>query len=178
MSKLVVRWILATLVFFPSVAGAQERGDVGVFMGYPSLGLIWQVSDKVALRPQISFDVSSAEVDSVFTGTGKAESWDIGFGATALFYLSDADRLRTYIAPQFTYSRSEGGRVDTDGTTTDSYSFAGLFGAEYSPTRRFGVFGELGVGYDRQTSDAGSGSANIKSNNFGTRAGVGVILYF
>ena len=36
MSKLVVRWILATLVFFPSVAAAQERGDVGVFMGYPN----------------------------------------------------------------------------------------------------------------------------------------------
>ena len=36
MSKPVVRWILATLVFLPSVAAAQERGDVGVFMGYPS----------------------------------------------------------------------------------------------------------------------------------------------
>ena len=80
MSKPVVRWILATLVFFPCVAAAQERGDVGVFMGYPSLGLIWQVSDKVALRPEISFDVSSTEIDSVFTDSGKGTSWNIGFG--------------------------------------------------------------------------------------------------
>ena len=177
MSKLVVRWILATLVFFPSVAAAQERGDVGVFMGYPSLGLIWQASDKVALRPEISFDFSSSEVDSVFTGTGEAESWNIGVGATALFYLSDADKLRTYIAPQFIYSRSEFGRTGTDGPEANAYGLAGLFGAEYSPTPRFGVFGELGVGYSHQSTKSGT-SSDQTSDSFGTRAGVGVILYF
>ena len=177
MSKPVVRWILATLVFFPSVAAAQERGDVGVFMGYPNLGLIWQVSDKVALRPEVSFDYASTEVDSAFTGTGKAKSWNFGVGATALFYLSDEDKLRTYIAPQFTYSRSEFGRVDTDGPEGNAYGLAGLFGAEYSPTSRFAMFGELGVGYGHQSTKSVL-SSDQTSSSVGTRAGVGVILYF
>lgn len=53
----------------------------------------------------------------------------------------------------------------------------GLFGAKYAATPRFAMFRELGLGYTRSTS-SGILSSDSKSNDFGTRAGVGVILYF
>ena len=55
MAKSASLWMLVALLFVPSVAAAQAPGDVGVFMGYPNLGLIWQVTEKVAIRPEISF---------------------------------------------------------------------------------------------------------------------------
>ena len=131
MAKSASRWMLVALLFVPSVAAAQEPGDVGVFMGYPNLGLIWQVTEKVAIRPEISFSYGSTDIDSVFGVPGTTHNWSIEFGASALLYLSDTDRLRTYLAPQFTYSRSEASSsTRTVGAVGNTYGFAGLFGAQ------------------------------------------------
>jgi uncharacterized protein YigE (DUF2233 family) len=59
-----------------------------------------------------------------------------------------------------------------------------MFGAQYSLSRRFAAFGEVGVSYARQsgtsTTTIGALTNRItsKGNAFGTRTGVGVILYF
>ena len=178
-SKSAHRWMLVALLFLPSVAAAQERGDVGVFMGYPNLGFVWQVSDKVAIRPEISFSSTSTEIESNFGGSGTSHIWSVGFGASALLYLNDADRLRTYLAPQFTYNRAD---VETDdsinGTDSDSYGFAGLFGAQYSLNDRFSIFGELGLGYSHSSTESPLSSTTSKSDRWSTRTGVGVILFF
>ena len=123
-------WLFVALLFVPSAASAQESGDVGVFMGYPSLGFVWHVSDKVAIRPEISFSSTSTEFESSLS-TGTAHTWNVKVGASALFYLNDADRLRTYLAPQFTYTRS-GGESDSilGEFASDTYGFAGFFGTQ------------------------------------------------
>jgi opacity protein-like surface antigen len=171
-------WMFVALLFVPSVAAAQEPGDVGVFMGYPNLGLVWHVSEKVAIRPEISFSSTSTEVDSSFGGTGTSHNWNVKFGASALLFLNDADRLRTYVAPQFTYTRSE---TETNSSLSaavgNTYGLAGLFGTQYSLNDRFSVFGELGLGYTHVTTSDLIGTAS-KADNWGTRTGVGVILYF
>jgi opacity protein-like surface antigen len=175
--KTTSRWLFVALLFVPSAAAAQEPGDIGVFMGYPSLGLVWQVSEKVAIRPEIAFSSTSTEVESSFS-TGTSQGWNLRFGGSALFYLKDADRLRTYVAPQFTYSRTH---TETSSSQSEaagnSYGFAGLFGAQYSLNDRFSVFGELGLAYTHSTlSDLIS--TDSQADNWGTRTGVGVILYF
>ena len=154
MSKGARRWMFVALLVVPSVAAAQEPGDVGVFMGYPNLGLIWQVSEKVAIRPEISFSWGSTDIDSGFGGSGTSHSWSVGFGASALLYLSNADRLRTYVAAQFTYDRSEA-ESGISGTRAvgNTYGFAGLFGAQYSLNDRFSMFGELGLRYVHSTTE-------------------------
>jgi hypothetical protein len=58
-----------------------------------------------------------------------------------------------------------------------------MFGTQYTFGRRFGVFGEVGFGYARQTGStttALTGLARVANhaNSIGTRTGVGVVLYF
>jgi hypothetical protein len=172
------RWLLVALLLVPSVTAAQEPGDVGVFMGYPSLGFVWHVSERVAIRPEISFSSTSTEFDSSVGGTGTSHNWNVKFGGSALLYLDDADRLRTYVAPQFTYTRTNGETSSAlSSIVGNSYGFAGLFGAQYSLNDRFSMFGELGLGYTHVSTSDLIGTAS-KADNWGTRTGVGVILYF
>ena len=122
-----------------------------------------------------------ADIDSVFGVPATTHNWSIEFGASALLYLSDTDRLRTYLAPQFTYTRSEASSsTGTIGAVGNSYGFAGLFGAQTPLNDRFSVFGELGVGYTHDTNTTGRvlSGLDTKRDSWGTRTGVGVILYF
>jgi hypothetical protein len=104
-----------------------------------------------------------------------SSSWSVDFGASALFYLSDADRL--YAGPQFTYSRDSSDN-NLSNLDSDTFEFAGLFGAQYSLNDRFGVFGELGLGYSHSSSSSESTGLSNTQNRFATRTAAGVILYF
>ena len=51
----------------PSLGGtsadAQEKGKTGVTLGYPaSIGLLWHVTDRIAIRPEFSFAFTSNDV--------------------------------------------------------------------------------------------------------------------
>ena len=179
MFRSVHRAILVALLLVPSVAPAQEPGDVGVFMGYTSLGLIWQVSEKVAIRPEISFSSSSGELDSALGLSSSSDAWSVEFGVSALLYLNNADRLRTYVAPQFTYTHSDASSSGLLGESAgNAYALGGLFGAQFSLNDRFSVFGELGVSYAHATSDMDFSGTKSTRDSWGTRTGVGVILFF
>ena len=43
-----------TFTFLANTASAQDTPKLGVTMGYPSIGVIWHVTDGVALRPEVS----------------------------------------------------------------------------------------------------------------------------
>jgi hypothetical protein len=148
-----------------STASAQERGAVGVTMGYPSsVGLIWHVAERLALRPEVSLAKSGTETPGTrLNGSGSAST--VGVGISALLYVGKWDALRTYVAPRFVYSRRSG-RTEVSGeslsltpsgvtttitqtiteSTTTSKSAMGLFGATYSLHPHFSVFGEVGFG--------------------------------
>ena len=50
---------------------AQDKGDVGISMGYPaSVGVVFHMTDSVALRPEISFTHISSDSDSPFGDLG------------------------------------------------------------------------------------------------------------
>ena len=173
----------------PALAVAQEQRKVGITMGYPaSLGVLWHVNKKVAIRPEISFATSSNEttssVQTIPTVTIETDSWVIGTGASALFYLREYDHLRTYVAPRITYSHTS-----TDGSssglttivstqTTNTWSGAGLFGAQYMLGDRFSLFGEVGFGFSHSDSKISLSTSSSSGTSWGTRAGVGVVFYF
>lgn len=165
-----------------TTARAQEPSRVGITMGYPaSIGLLWHVSERAALRPEFSFTLTDSSSESIIND--ESNFWSLGTGVSVLFYSPVTDNLRTYLAPRFSYTRTSGDSTTTE-STTDIYSFAGMFGAQYSLGRRFAAFGEVGLTYSRQngsvTSTIGPLTNRISShgNAFGTRTGVGVILYF
>ena len=191
-------------------ASAQDDPKVGITMGYPaSVGIIWQVNERIALRPEVTATRASGESTSTstisFVGLGGGgsttttttvttnESWQVSTGLSALFYLSQHDALRTYVSPRWAYSRTSNSttsgitELGNFGSTGSSHTVAGSFGAQYAPGRRFNVFGEVGLAFSRSTTaprDAPTGlgivttTSGAVSRNFGSRSGVGVILYF
>jgi hypothetical protein len=156
------------------IAAGQDTGKVGVTMGFPgSIGVIWQAADRVAIRPEFSFSRNTTE------GTIDTTSWTLGTGVSGLFYVAKYDRVRTYVSPRYTYTRA-GATAQLSSladTTVTGWSATGSFGAQYSPSAKFGMFGEVGYGYSRQTTSPGIGSVDLTGKNSGTRAGVGVIFY-
>jgi len=174
---------MSLLLLGASAAAAQEPSKVGITMGYPAIGVIWQVSERVAVRPELSLSFGSTASTTALPVQGvsvdrETTSWSTGTGVSVLFYLPKSDNLRTYVGPRVGYTRSSS---DTDSlaSTSSGYSVAGMFGAQYSLGRRFSVFGEVGVGFSSQKSGSSSITTfDIRSHSVGTRTGAGVILYF
>lgn len=172
-------WSIAVGV---SAATSAQEPKAGITMGYPaSVGLLWHISDRVALRPELSFTHSDSSSESLIND--ESNFWSLGTGVSVLFYSPVTDNLRTYLAPRFSYARTTGDTNTTE-STTDVYSIAGMFGAQYSLGRRFAAFGEVGLGYSRQSGSSMTtiGPVTTRVTNHGnavaTRTGAGVILYF
>jgi hypothetical protein len=194
----LVAWLGAAAVLLGgSNAVAQERGQFGLTMGYPAaIGVVWHAADRVGIKGEFSFALSSSEIDaSPFLSAQETHTDSFGIGISGLFYVSRNDNVSTYFSPRFAYARTT---VELEGpdfvitlptpiptpsleirSESSSYSFAGSFGAQYSPNRRFGVFGELGLDYvSRQTESSPLSLSKTEGSAFGVRSAVGVILYF
>jgi hypothetical protein len=189
-----------------NAVSAQDTPRVGISMGYPaSIGVIWQVSDGLALRPEISVQKSSTEfTESISfglstdgtldttTAASKSTSdfWQVSVGLSALVYLSKHDALRTYVSPRWAYMRDSSNTASglsnlrNFASTASGHLVAGSFGAQYALGRKFNAFGEVGLAFtrtvitpnDRQSSSLIGGQD--ASSTFGTRSAAGVILYF
>jgi hypothetical protein len=168
----------------PQPIPSEESGNrIGITMGYPStFGVVWEVNDRLALRPELSFSVGTSEGIAEGVSGTSSDTWAVGFGVSALIYLKQWDALQTYVAPRFTYSRGTstvesafGGESDL---TSEGFSLNGLFGAQYALHRRFSVFGEVGVGFTGSETRLSRVDGKTESTSFGTRTGVGVIFFF
>lgn len=174
--RLVVPSVFLILLCLSSVpAHAQERGQAGVAVWVPSgIGFIWHASDGVAVRPELAFSFGSSQT-STPAGEIDSDGGALSIGTSVLFYKGGTDTVRTYLAPRLVYTRTSFG----DDEAIDGVAVSGSFGAQYTPARRFAVFGEAGLEYARRatTLDAGFGEFELRSSSVSTRAAVGVILY-
>ncbi|HXD75760.1 MAG TPA: hypothetical protein VN628_18565 [Vicinamibacterales bacterium] len=166
--------LLASMLFVPAAARAQDAPKVGLTMGYPSsVGVLWQMGDRVAVRPEIGLSHASGDTSGVDITIPTPLSTDstntISTGLSALFYVGPKDlaaggsakpgALRMYVSPRFAYGRmttSAASGTSTADTTLSTYQVTGSFGAQYTLGRHFGVFGELGAGYTRTNTDISS----------------------
>jgi hypothetical protein len=183
-------------VVMAAPATAQEAGDVGLTMGYPAaVGVIWHITDNIALRPDATISTSSTESTSTSSGFGggatlvnttTSTSWNTSVGLSALFYVKTLDRVRLYVAPRAAYLRTSididddqsfGGVFDND---SDGFIAAGAFGAQFGAHERFAIFGEVGAQYTSQSSTSAVSTSRSKSEvrTAGLRSAVGVTLYF
>ena len=193
------------LIALPISARAQDAPRVGLTMGYPSsVGVIWRVADRVAVRAEVTLSRSTGDVTGIdVSGVSPItmdDSTGVGAGISALFYLHKWDALRTYISPRFSYTRINSSASVSSSTSTSTaslYLTSGSFGAQYSLGRHFGLFGEIGLGYTATTTTATSTlttsitsfggvtttrtqlvTSGSHSNTLATRSGVGVIFFF
>jgi hypothetical protein len=185
---------------------AQDAGQIGLTLGYPTaVGVIWHVTDNVAVRPEISFATGSTEspvfssvsLSDLTASIGEASSTTVTAGVSGLFYFGQWDKLRAYLSPRYTYSRLTGssGSTFVSDTRNSAFTVTGSFGAQYQLHRRFAVFGETGFGYTHTHSSFTSTlrlsvipvginvspvtqSEETNSHNWGIRTAAGVIFYF
>jgi hypothetical protein len=176
--------ILFVMMLVPAAARAQERGQFGAVLGYPtSIGFLWHVSDRIAVRPEINVANTSTEAEESFFGqTFSSDSWSVNGGASLLWYLQRADNVRTYFSPKVTfgYSSGDSSTNDVDPRTANTLSTSFSLGAQYTPVRKFSVFGEVGYGFSRGSSDIETPftTSKLTNWNWGVRSAVGVIFYF
>jgi hypothetical protein len=198
-----VMWSTVLLLLGLAVpASAQDDRRVGLVMGVPvQIGILWHVTERVALRPDVSFswsssDLGGASTDDVDYSYSSSTSLSrVTAGLTLLYYLSDDEGVRTYVAPRYQVSRAS---TSTDSVLTipvipgfpdvlpDSdrrhvtqvdHSAGVSFGASYAPVERLAVFGEAGLEFAASSSPR-LGDLESTSRAVGTTAGVGVVLHF
>jgi len=171
--------VISVLFGSSTSAFAQDKGKVGLTMGYPSsVGILFHVTDKIAIRPEFNFAQSSSDIETLIVDS-ESSSWAIGTGVSALFYLRAWDDTQLYVSPRFTYTHNSTSSEIGSEASSNSWGLMGSVGAQHKLGTRFAVFGEVGLGYSRSTIGAGSlvvGEAT--ASTLATRTGVGVILYF
>jgi hypothetical protein len=197
----VLGLVVITLTMAANTASAQDEPRIGITMGYPaSIGVVWHVTDRIALRPEMSVSSSTNDLTATSTisvggttvtnsTTNSNDNWQLLAGASALFYLTRHENLRTYVSPRWAYTRVESTSSNTSSPgISDSAGnvqfVSGSLGAQYALGRRFSVFGEIGLGYTHTTSaptnvsPASTLLTTSTTNTIATRSGAGVVLYF
>jgi len=201
-------WLMALPVLLCATsADAQEKGQVGIAMGYPtSVGVVWHVADRVAIRPELSVSQASTTITTTTTLTvpfggpiqtivtqSTSDATTVAGGVSGLFYLWKREGLGAYLTPRYSYGRvtstsSSGSRPEAETANTNHF-VSGSFGAQYALGRRFAVFGEVGLAYSRTNQEPSSADSSAPSppvssrtvastHTFGIRSGAGVVLYF
>ena len=154
----------------PAYAQSTER-RIGLTVGYPgTIGVLFDVNERIAIRPE--FDLSGGSADDT-------SSTSVGVGASVLFYWPPVDDVRIYFSPRVSYGRSstEADDFDVD-ISRSTTSVSGSIGAEFNPRPRFGVFGEAGFQYARSSTDREFLGLDSSVHTWGLRSGVGVIIRF
>jgi hypothetical protein len=203
-----VGWLIVVWLVLPAASSsAQEKGQIGITMGYPaSVGIVWQIAERVAVRPEISLSQSSVTTVSTLTVSfgnqtqttqtqASSETTSVATGVSGLLSLWKRDSLSAYVTPRYAYTRGTASQVTPDSVlasdvVTTSHLVSGSFGAHYALGKRFGVFGEVGIAYTRVNLETPSfsgsptlvpsASTRSTSTNRGvsTRSAAGVVLYF
>ena len=197
----VVLSIFAAAAFASPNASAQERGQFGLTTGFPTaVGVVWHATEGIGIKADLNFSLSSSEIAAgPFLPERETTSHSFGFGVAGLFYAGRSDNVILYFSPRFAYTTTTS-EVESDviafsvalpiqipipapsldlRTESSSYSVAGSFGAQYSPIRRFSVFGELGLNYTSQHSESPfSVLSESDGSVFGVRSAIGIVLYF
>ena len=182
--------VLAVAAFatFPCQAAAQS-GQLGLSIGYPaSLGVLWQPTALVGIRPEFTFDVFNAESTSVSRlGTSRfsTDTRLVGVGLSALFRVYREENLSLYVSPRYVHRRGKTTVVQdvpanvfvagNDDREIRGDSITGSLGARYGLGARFGVFGELGVDHSRE--DTTEPATESRITRTGIRSGVGVVVF-
>jgi hypothetical protein len=170
--------VLAGLMTTP--AAAQEKGKMGLTVSAPSaIGLIWHLSERVAIRPEVSFSFNESEAES--SSLPDIRSHSVSLAGSALFYTGHWDNLRTYVSPRFTYSWSstsiDEAAPEFD-STQNAWGLSGSIGAQYNLGTRFAVFAEAGLMYSSTESETPTSIGDRTGWSFGSRTAIGGILYF
>ena len=174
MSRALIVSVVSLIAFAVSArADAQEHHPVGIVMGVPSiLGVQWDVSDRVSLRPEFSFSVDAFNSSS----SPSTDTWSMTTGFSALVDVRRFDAVRLYLVPRVSHTFGGG----SSSFITTSSAAGGAVGVRCNLAPRFAVFAELGGLYThtRLTNSSNSSTSVTVANGVNNRNLVGAVLFF
>ena len=174
-NRILASTLLCGLVILGGEARAQqpsdseqgkEHGSVGLTLAYPAtgvsgglIGLLWQTSRPVALRPEASI---SARIAGDSTITGQGQSWSLGTGLTVLCYVVRREGVAAYWVPA---SRSRGdSRTEVEAIRKPpAMGLASTVASSTVFTKKIHLFGEVGLGYQYSTYSSTSSGGRTAS---------------
>jgi hypothetical protein len=157
--------VAAALLTFALVSPvAAQENPFGVTLGYPaSLGVVWQVRERLALRPEFTVGYSN-ETDPDISLI--ARGWRFGIASSAVLSLYRDKPRHLYAVPYYEFRRrnvtfSQDMSYAPDplepqrsalttievNTHTDEHTIAGLIGIAFDLTDKSAVFAEVGPAY-------------------------------
>jgi len=146
-----------------SPLAAQDQ-PFGITVGYPvSVGALWQVRERVALRPEFTVGYSN-EQDPEISLT--ARGWRFGVAGSAVLSIYRDKPRHLYAVPYYEFRQRNitmsqlmnyapdpleplrGAQTTVEvNPRTNEHTIAGLIGVEFNMTDRSSVFAEAGPGY-------------------------------
>ena len=175
MSKRALAITLLTGLFAAN-AGAQDHQKIGVVFAVPAtVGFEWEVTPRLALRPDVAF-ARSARSSSAPIGGFSFDSREVSVGLSAVFYVGNLAPLRIYLSPRYEHQLARNGELPANTDTRSAY--AASVGAQYDLAPRFAMFAEAGVGYTRSRNTFGGTSGVTTFTSLANRATLGAILFF
>jgi hypothetical protein len=176
-------------------ASAQQERRTGLVMAAPAqVGFFWTLTDRVAVRPDLSWVWSTSTLDapSIIDGfdySSSATTSRVSFGVSLLFYLG-GDQVRTYVAPRYAVSRTSAS-LETDVGLPEipglflpdrqdsqlAHSGGCSFGVSHLLHERLGLFGEAGFEVTGASGPALSG-VRARGHSVGTSGRLGIVWMF
>lgn len=194
MKRVVCLVLLLCLVSAVSFAGEKNRFGLTLRVNEgATIGLILNLSDRVALRPVVGFSNEKAELniyDSngnvVEVQSGEYTALDAGLGI--LIYIFKTKTISGYAGAEYIY---RSGKRDDDYETKNHFTSV-LFGLQYRLLKKLWIYGEVGLRYLHSVDDAMgeciplesggyycTAGYHDKSNKWQTyNSGIGIIFFF
>jgi len=208
--RVQVATICAVIVLFCALpVSAQDERPVALAIAFPAeVGVLWQVSDRIALRPDVGFawseQTASFGDDDFGAYTSDSSSRSVTTGLSVLFTVARWEQLRAYLVPRVGYTflanRSlsnfgtsagvnvviggvSGGitqdvQTERDEANSRAIELSGAFGVQYSLGQRFGVYGETGIAYTSAKYPVRSSGDENRAAAAGIRSAIGVLFRF
>jgi len=177
--------LLSSVLIFAASLIAQEKdiakGRVG--LTFPTTGIIWHLSDNIALLPNAGYTYNWAGFDSnPSTNSGNS----LSAGVSLRFYAREWNGIRFYLSPKYSFARNTsssemvaGSASQTNSNSSNAHAITGAWGVQYGISERVSIFGDVGVSFSRSASSGSTLSSygESHSNRIGTAGSWGLILY-
>jgi hypothetical protein len=179
------------MILCVSIAFSRETGKFGFFFkagSSSSVGLTFNLGDRVTLRPSFGFSSNNSEYESESAQDIKEYSYSMDLGLFYHFLKKDHFTAYSGFEAGYTYRNRES---ETNGISiytlavrkSKGYRGNAILGFQYNFNKHLAVFGEIAFGLLKEKVDFDNQNnliilAPTKSTSWGlSRSGFGIILY-
>ena len=204
MKKII--FALTALILIVGMTHGSEKGNIGLNFRIdpnPRVGMTFHLTSRLALKPYVGFSWMESALENQRpprpqgpqgqqnpppfpqSVNSTVNSTDILFGMNLLYYFHQGTDISVYTGLNFGYRNSRGNteisiqQQDRE-RSLNTYNAGVLLGTQYSLSRHFAIFGEIGFGYSKGASERDNrGERSSDTQRWGLmNTGIGFTFYF